>query len=78
MPTSGRNSLLQIENAIESAPDNAANGAPAREPEVWDERIDAFNPLFDHTPEPSPVSTAFRWLAEIRPNHLQFPNSMTD
>ncbi len=37
--------------------DNAANGAPARDPEVWDERIDAFNPLFGHTPEPSPVST---------------------
>jgi sulfate adenylyltransferase large subunit len=46
-----QDSLIQIE-------DHAANGAPTREPEVWDERIDAFNPLFDHSPEPSPVSTA--------------------
>ncbi len=29
--------------------------APAREPEVWDERIPAFNPLFSHTPELPPV-----------------------
>jgi sulfate adenylyltransferase large subunit len=41
--------LLQIEDA--------ANGAPAREPEVWDERIDEFNPLFGHTPEPTPVTS---------------------
>jgi sulfate adenylyltransferase large subunit len=40
--------LLQI--------DSASNGAPTREPEVWDERIDEFNPRFGHAPEPSPVT----------------------
>ena len=29
---------------------------PEREPEVWDERIPAFNPLFSHAPEAPPVS----------------------
>ncbi len=33
----------------------AANDAPAREPDVWDRRIDDFNPLFGHTPEPEPI-----------------------
>ncbi len=33
----------------------AANGAPAREPDVWDARIDDFNPMFGHTPEPEPL-----------------------
>jgi sulfate adenylyltransferase large subunit len=50
MSTREQSALIQID-------DVAANGAPAREPEVWDERIDAFNPLFGHTPEPSPVIT---------------------
>jgi sulfate adenylyltransferase large subunit len=50
MSTREQTALIQID-------DIAANGAPAREPEVWDERIDAFNPLFGHTPEPSPVIT---------------------
>ena len=36
----------------------AANGAPAREPEVWDERIADFNPLLGHTPEPSPIEVS--------------------
>ena len=33
----------------------AENGAPEREPEVWDERIDAFNPRFGHGAEPVPL-----------------------
>ena len=33
----------------------AENGAPEREPEVWDERIDAYNPRFGHGVEPVPV-----------------------
>ena len=33
----------------------AANNAPAREPDVWDERIDDFNPRFGHAPEPEPI-----------------------
>lgn len=33
----------------------AANAAPAREPDVWDERIDDFNPLFGHAPEAEPI-----------------------
>lgn len=36
----------------------AANGAPAREPEVWDERIPDFNPLFGHAPESVPLETS--------------------
>ncbi len=36
----------------------AANGAPAREPEVWDERIPDFNPLFGHAPEPAPLEVS--------------------
>ena len=35
--------------------ETAANGAPAREPEVWDERIADFNPLFGHAPEAAPL-----------------------
>jgi sulfate adenylyltransferase large subunit len=38
--------LVQIE-------DHAANGAPAHEPEVWDEGIDQFNPRLGHAPEPA-------------------------
>ncbi len=43
--------------------DTAANHAPAREPEVWDERIPDFNPLFAHTPEPEPVQLSPAFLA---------------
>ena len=38
--------------------DHAANGAPEREPEVWDERIAEFNPLFSHAPEPAPIAVS--------------------
>ena len=58
----------------------AANGAPAREPDVWDERIVDFNPLLAHTPEAEPlqVSPAFaaqnfsveEYLAEERAKDL--------
>lgn len=37
---------------------NAANGAPEREPEVWDERIADFNPLFGHAPEAAPLEVS--------------------
>ncbi len=36
----------------------AANGAPTREPEVWDARIPDFNPLFGRTPEPTPIAVS--------------------
>ncbi len=36
----------------------ASNGAPAREPEVWDERIADFNPLLGHTPEQAPLEVS--------------------
>ncbi len=36
----------------------AANGAPAREPEVWDERIPEFNPLFGNAPEAAPLEVS--------------------
>ncbi len=47
--------------------DIAANDAPAREPEVWDERIPDFNPLLAHTPEAEPlqVSPAFAAAADF-------------
>ena len=37
--------------------ETAANGAPTHEPEALDERIDAFNPRFGHTPEPTSILT---------------------
>ena len=37
---------------------NAANGAPEREPEVWDERIADLNPLFGHAPEAAPLEVS--------------------
>ena len=36
----------------------AENGAPAREPEVWDERIPDFNPRFGHAPEAVPLKVS--------------------
>ncbi len=50
------NTLIQLDPAASNA--TAANGAPTREPEVWDERIADFNPLFAHTPEPSPIAVS--------------------
>ena len=62
MPTTpDQQELVQLE----SQPDLADNGAPAREPEVWDERIDEFNPLFGHTPEPSSVTVSPELAARV-------------
>ena len=57
------------------ATDYAANGAPAHEPEVWDEGIDEFNPRFGHSPEPAPTSVqpgfnVADYLAEDRARDL--------
>ena len=50
---------LQIQqDAPRERVDTAANGAPARDPEVWDERIPDFNPLFGHLPEPTPLAVS--------------------
>ena len=74
--SSKRDTLVQIE----ARDDIAANHAPAREPEVWDERIPDFNPHLAHTPEAEPlqVSPAFaaqdfnveQYLAEERGKDL--------
>ena len=72
---------LHLETPATGARDEiAANGAPAREPDVWDERIADFNPLLAHTPEAEPlqVSPAFAaqnfsvedYLAEERAKDL--------
>ena len=54
--------LIQLHSATDAADDGgvaaAANGAPTREPEVWDERIPEFNPLFGRTPEPTPIAVS--------------------
>ena len=42
----------------------AANNAPAREPDVWDERIDNFNPLFGRTPEAEPIQESPSFAAQ--------------
>ncbi len=48
---------LVDENVIDRRNRSAGTeDAPAREPEVWDERIPAFNPLFAHVPERPPVA----------------------
>lgn len=41
-----------------SDPLMAANGAPARESEVWDERVPDYNPLFGHAPEAAPLAVS--------------------
>ncbi len=41
----------------------AANEAPAREPEVWDERIPEFNPLLGHGAEAPPVAVSPEFAA---------------
>ncbi len=38
--------------------EQAANGAPAGEPEVWDEAVREFNPRFGHEPKPEPVTVS--------------------
>ncbi len=38
--------------------EQAANGAPAGEPEVWDEAVQEFNPRFGHGPKPEPVQVS--------------------
>ena len=65
--SSDRNGLVALEvgrRVDEPAQhDAAANDAPAREPEVWDERIADFNPLLAHSPEGEPVQLSPAFLA---------------
>ena len=71
---------LETPEATPARSEIAANGAPAREPDVWDERIADFNPHLAHTPEAEPlqVSPAFaaqnfsveEYLAEERGKDL--------
>lgn len=77
-----KNSLveLQLKSPAVERDGLAANHAPARDPEVWDERIPKFNPLLNHTPEAEPIqlSPAFAnesfdvesYLAEERAKDL--------
>ena len=44
--------------------ETAANGAPAGEPDVWDERVAEFNPLFSHAPEGEPVQVSPAFAAQ--------------
>jgi sulfate adenylyltransferase subunit 1 len=57
------NELVQLDLEQPEA-EHAANGAPLREPEVWDETIPEFNPLFAHTPEPLPLSVSPEFASE--------------
>ena len=58
-PRSGSESnRSNISGPIRGEVQAALNGAPAREPEVWDERIADFNPLFGHAPEPTPLEVS--------------------
>ena len=50
----------------------AANGAPAREPEVWDEHIPDFNPLFGHAPEGAPLKVSPSFDGEATKDLLRF------
>ncbi len=53
---------LDLENDTRNL--TAANNAPAREPDVWDERIDDFNPLFGHAPEAEPIQESPSFAAQ--------------
>ena len=59
-------SLTPNETPTKTRDDMAANGAPARDPEVWDERIRDFNPLFSHAPESSPIEVSPGFNAEAQ------------
>ncbi len=66
MSSKFNNGLVEFDLTV-SAPtrdDIAANHAPAREPEVWDERISDFNPLRSRTPEAEPVQLSPAFLVE--------------
>ena len=56
---------LQISQSPAEPAETAANGAPAGEPETWDATIPAFNPLFDRTPEPEPLSVSPELVADL-------------
>jgi len=43
----------------------AANGAPAGEPEVWNENVDVYTPLKGHAPEPEPVQVSAEFAANF-------------
>ena len=72
MPTSERD-LISIDLTASNV--RAKNGAPSGEPEVWDERIEEFNPRFGHAPEGEPVAVSptfdvTEYLAEERTKDL--------
>ena len=46
---------LRLQSPAVAHDDLTANDPPARDPEVWDERIPEFNPLLGHMPEAEPV-----------------------
>ncbi len=56
---------LQIDQPPADTNKTAANGAPAGEPETWNSTVPAFNPLFDHTPEPEPLAVSPDLVAEL-------------
>ncbi len=56
--------LVQIEAQLQTRDDIAANHAPAREPEVWDERIPDSNPHLSHAPEAEPIQVSPAFAAQ--------------
>ena len=56
---------LQIETSPAESADLAANGAPAGEPETWDETVPNYNPLFGRTPESEPIAVSPELAATI-------------
>ena len=74
--------LIQLQTeqdtAIERADAVAANGAPMREPEVWDDRIAEFNPLFGHQPEPMPIAVSPGLAATAKTGEFRVRDYLAD
>ena len=65
-------SLTPNDASTKTRDDMASNGAPARDPEVWDERIRDFNPLFSHAPESAPIEVSPGFVAETQGARFDF------
>lgn len=50
---------------VVSIEQTAGNGAPAGEPEAWNENVAIYTPLQAHTPEPSPVHVSAAFAAQF-------------
>ncbi len=63
-----RNDLveLDLEPSQSGPPKVAANGAPAGEPEAWNENVAMYTPLQGHLPEPEPVAVSAAFAENFR------------